>query len=114
MADCIFCKIIAGEIPSDTVYEDDQVKVIRDINPQAPKHLLVLPKKHLASVAQAAPQDQALLGHMLLTAAEVARRQGIEQSGYRLAVNTGQDGAQSVAHLHLHILGGKALSGRMG
>lgn len=114
MADCIFCKISAGQIPSSTVYEDEQVRVIRDINPQAPTHLLVLPKKHMDSVAHAQGEDQALLGHMLLTAANVARSEGIAEDGYRLVINTGSNGAQSVAHLHLHILGGKALSGMMG
>lgn len=114
MADCIFCKIAAGEIPSSTVYEDELVRVIRDINPQAPTHLLVLPKKHMDSVAHAQSEDQALLGHMLLTAANVARSEGIAEDGYRLVINTGSNGAQSVAHLHLHILGGKALSGMMG
>ena len=111
--DCIFCKIISGEIPSPHIYEDDQVVVINDINPQAPIHMLVLPKKHVASVAATTDEDQALLGHMMRVAAKMAEERGIAESGYRLIVNTGRDGAQTVMHLHLHVLGGKALTEQM-
>lgn len=111
--DCVFCKIIAGDIPSKTVYEDDLVRVIDDVNPQAPVHMLVLPKKHIESVAQAAQEDQALLGHMLLVAAKAAQMRGVAESGYRLIINTGRDGAQSVLHLHLHVLGGKPMTEQM-
>ncbi|MGI6003828.1 MAG: histidine triad nucleotide-binding protein [Christensenellales bacterium] len=114
MQDCIFCKIIAGDIPATKAYEDDQVVVIHDINPQAKHHLLVIPKKHMPSVLQAQDEDRTLLGHMLLTANGVAVKKGIDASGFRLVINTGADGAQTVGHLHMHILGGEKLSGRMG
>nr|WP_122013583.1 histidine triad nucleotide-binding protein [Maliibacterium massiliense] len=114
MEDCLFCKIIAGEIPAKRAYEDEQVVVIHDINPQAPMHMLVLPKKHLASIAQMAPEDKALLGHMMFVAQQMAKAAGIADAGFRLVINTGKDGAQSVQHLHLHVLGGRALSGQMG
>lgn len=111
--DCIFCKIIDGQIPSEFLYEDDQVVVINDISPQAPVHMLVLPKKHVDSVAATSDADQALLGHMMRVAAKMAQQRGVDQTGYRLIVNTGRDGAQSVMHLHLHVLGGKQLTESM-
>lgn len=114
MEDCIFCKIIAGQIPSTTVFEDERVQVIEDINPQAPIHLLVLPKEHIDGIDTAQASDEALLGHMMLVGAMVARQKGIEQDGYRLVVNTGTHGAQSILHLHLHVLGGRQLTGQMG
>ena len=100
--DCLFCKIIAGEIPSDKVYSDD-------INPAAPSHILIIPKKHLVDVKSADDSDQALLGKLLLKANEIARDQGLEEAGYRYVINTGCDGGQTVYHLHLHIIGGRSM-----
>ena len=113
MEDCIFCKIAKGEIPSEFVYETPNLVVIRDIHPQAPVHLLVLPKKHIASLAHTSEEDAALLGELLRAAARAAELSGIDKDGYRVVVNTGRHGAQSVPHLHLHVLGGVQLSERM-
>lgn len=112
--DCIFCKIVAGEIPSDQVYADDLVIAFRDISPQAPTHILVIPRKHISDMNEAAAEDRALLGHMMLRAADIAAEAGLADSGYRLALNTGPDARQSVFHIHLHILGGRKLTGQMG
>ena len=106
--DCLFCQIIAGDSPATIVHRTDTVTAIRDINPAAPTHILVLPNRHLASVAEAQPADGALLGELMLTAAALARQAGLG-SGYRLVVNTGPDGGQSVSHLHVHLLGGRGL-----
>ncbi len=105
----IFARIIAGEIPADKVYEDEHVVAFRDIHPQAPVHVLVVPRKPLVSVAEAGADDALLLGRVMLAAAEVARRLGLEEGGYRLVTNIGEDGGQSVPHLHVHVLGGRAL-----
>ena len=113
MEDCIFCKIAQGLIPSTFLYEDDKVVVINDINPQTPVHMLVLPKKHLQSLAAAEDEDASILGHMLMTAKKMAQQRGIGESGYRIIINTGRDGAQTVPHLHLHIMGGKQLPEQM-
>lgn len=107
--DCLFCKIIRGEIPSNKVYEDDDVFAFEDINPAAPTHVLIIPKKHLKSIGDALPEDTALLGKLLLKANEIAASLGLAEEGYRYVVNTGQNGGQTVFHLHLHILGGRAL-----
>ena len=109
MSKTIFEKIIAREIPADIVYEDDLVLAFRDINPQAPAHILLVPKKSIPRVAEAAAQDQALLGYLLLKAAEVAARVGLKDGGYRLVINNGPDGGESVPHLHCHILGGRPM-----
>ncbi len=109
-ADCLFCKIIAGEIPANQVYADDQIFAFHDINPAAPTHILVIPKKHIAAVKEAGEDDAELLGRLQLQAAAIAREQGLESSGYRLVINTGDDGGQTVHHLHLHILGGRAMT----
>ena len=103
--DCIFCKIAKGEIPAAKVYEDDEVFAFKDTNPKAPVHFLIIPKKHLASLAHADAGDAALLGKMLALAPRLAREQGAE-NGFRVVINTGRDGGQEVAHLHMHILGG--------
>ncbi len=105
----IFARIIAGEIPADKVYEDEHVVAFRDIHAQAPVHVLVVPRKPLVSVADAGPEDALLLGRVMLAAAEVARRLGLEEGGYRLVTNIGADGGQSVPHLHVHVLGGRAM-----
>ena len=109
MPDTIFSKIIAGTIPAKIVHEDDRCLVFHDVNPQAPIHLLVIPKKPVVNVAHLGPEDESLAGHLLLVAAEVARKLGIE-NGYRLVANCGRDGGQSVDHLHLHLLAGRPLA----
>jgi len=104
----IFSKIIRREIPVDIVYEDDLALAFKDVNPQAPVHILVIPKKPIVKLADAESQDQALLGHLLLTAQRVAAEAGLN-NGYRVVINNGADGGQSVYHLHLHILGGRQM-----
>lgn len=106
----LFEKIIAGEIPGDTVYEDESVYAFRDVNPQAPTHVLIVPKKPIPRIAEATAEDQETLGHLLLKAAEVADKLGLTEGGFRLVINNGRDGGESVPHLHCHILGGRALS----
>ena len=106
----MFEKIIAREIPADIVYEDDLVLAFKDINPQAPVHVLVIPKQPIARIAEAADHDQDLLGHLLLKAREVADQLGLTKSGFRLVLNNGPDGGESVPHLHCHILGRRALN----
>ncbi len=112
-ADCIFCKIIAGEIPSKQVYKDDLVTAFHDINPVAPVHVLIVPNAHIPSVAAVESDHEAVLGHMFTVARQVAEQLGVAESGFRLVVNTGSDGGQDVFHLHMHLLGGKRL-GRLG
>jgi histidine triad (HIT) family protein len=106
----LFEKIIAKQVPANIVYEDDKVIAINDIKPGAPTHVLVIPKKVIPRIAEAKPDDHKVLGHMLLKAAEIAKKAGVEQSGYRLVINNGPDAGESVPHLHLHILGGRHMS----
>lgn len=106
----LFEKIIAREIPATIVYEDDLVLAFRDIKPQAPTHVLIVPKKPIPRVAEAAPEDQPLLGHLLLKAAEVANKLGLAKSGFRLVFNNGRDAGEAVPHLHCHILGGRPMN----
>lgn len=106
--DCLFCKIIAGQIPAKKVYEDDKVFVFEDLKPQAPTHVLIIPKKHIAGLDQASEEDAALLGYCELTAAKLARERKIEE-GYRTVYNVGPRSGQSVFHLHLHLIGGRDL-----
>lgn len=113
MNDCLFCKIAAGEIPSDKVYEDEEVLAFRDIAPQAPVHVLVIPKKHVSGWYDACEQSDAALAKLMRTAAVVARMEGVVQSGFRVVSNCGADAQQSVKHLHLHVLGGREMSGQM-
>lgn len=113
MDDCLFCKIIKGEIPSKKVYEDSLCYAFEDIQPQAAVHILLVPKMHIASLAQAKQEQQLLLGHLMLCAVNIARERGLEQDGYRVATNIGEHGRQSVQHLHLHIMGGELLSERL-
>ncbi|MBT3531643.1 MAG: histidine triad nucleotide-binding protein [Gammaproteobacteria bacterium] len=108
-ADCLFCKIIAGDIPSNKVYSDDDVYAFHDINPAAPQHVLIIPKKHLTDVRSANEEDQALMGKLLLKANDLAKELGLDEKGFRYVINTGEYGGQTVFHLHLHILGGRAL-----
>lgn len=105
---CLFCKIIAGEIPSKKVFEDDLTYAFRDINPQAPTHILVVPRKHIQSLAEAGAEDQGLLGYLHLTAGRIAHSEGLA-SGFRTVINTGEDGGQTVDHLHVHLLGGRPM-----
>lgn len=113
MKDCLFCKIAAGEIPSTKVYEDEQVLAFRDIAPQAPVHVLVIPKKHVSGWYAAKDEDDATLAHLMRVAAEVARMEGIVESGFRVVSNCGKDARQSVEHLHLHVLGGREMEDQM-
>lgn len=106
--DCLFCKIVAGAIPAKKVKEDDHLLAFHDIDPKAPTHILVIPKKHLASLAHAEAADAPLLGNLLRAAAEVAREQGLGK-GYRVVISTGPEGGQTVDHLHLHVLGGRQM-----
>lgn len=111
MADkTLFQKICDKEIPATIVHEDDLCVAFRDISPGAPVHILIVPRQHLPRIAAATPADQALLGHLLLTAGNVARSEGIADSGFRLVINNGPDGGESVPHLHVHLLGGRALA----
>lgn len=106
---CLFCKIVDGSIPSKAVYQDEQCYAFADINPQAPVHVLVVPRQHIASLAEAGKEHPALLGHLLWAAAEIARSKGLTK-GYRAVVNTGDDGGQTVDHIHVHLLGGRRLT----
>lgn len=107
-AETIFSKIIRREIPADIVYEDDVALAFRDVNPQAPVHILVIPKKIIPSLAHAKPEDQEILGHLLATVQNVAIQESLEK-GYRVVINTGNDGGQTVHHIHVHLLGGRSL-----
>ncbi|MDT5268080.1 MAG: histidine triad family protein [Acidobacteriota bacterium] len=108
--DCIFCKIVAGEIPATMIFEDDRAVAFRDLNPQAPTHALVIPRAHVASLNEASEADEALLGHLLLVAARVARDEGHADGGYRTVINTGAEAGQTVFHVHVHVLGGRRLT----
>ena len=107
--DCPFCRIVAGEIPAATVHEDDLIVAIRDLNPMAPVHLLLMPRAHIDSALALTEADARLAGRLLAVAAALARSEGIADGGYRLVVNAGADGGQTVGHLHLHLLGGRAM-----
>ncbi len=112
--DCIFCKIAAGEIPSTKVYEDDKVLAFKDINPLAPVHILVIPKTHIESAAGITADNSAVVAHIFEVIAKIAKEQGIDKDGFRVVSNCGENGCQSVKHLHFHILGGKKLDVAMG
>ena len=107
----IFSKIVSGEIPADVVYKDDRVTAFRDIHPAAPTHILIVPNREIPTVNDLADEDEALAGHMLLVARDLAKSEGVAESGYRLIVNCNRDGNQEVFHLHLHLLGGRRLGG---
>lgn len=109
MENCIFCKIIAGEIPSNKAYEDEEVLAFHDIDAKAPVHVLIVPKQHLRSVLELTGENEALAGKMMRVAQQLAGELGVKESGFRLVINTGADGGQSVDHLHMHLLGGRAL-----
>jgi len=107
--DCIFCKIVVGDIPADRVFEDEQVVAFRDLNAQAPTHVLVIPKRHIATLNDVGPEDEAVVGHMQAVAARIAEDEGFADSGYRTVLNCNEAGGQTVFHIHLHLLGGRAM-----
>lgn len=109
MDNCLFCKIIKGEIPSNIVYEDEEILAFRDINPVAPVHVLVIPKKHISSLVDLKPEDEALVGRIYSVINKIAKQENIFESGFRVVVNCGEDGGQEVKHLHFHLIGGKKL-----
>lgn len=108
--DCIFCKIVQGTIPAKIAFQNDELVAFHDISPAAPTHILIVPRQHIDSSAALTEQNASLVGRMVLTAAQLAREQNIESSGYRIVTNTGSDGGQSVNHLHFHLLGGRQMS----
>lgn len=110
MSDCIFCKILSGDIPSDRVHEDEVCVAFRDLQPQAPVHVLVIPREHIARMSDTTPAHEGLVGHLVQVAAEVARLEGVSAAGYRLVVNCGAHGQQAVEHLHVHLLGGRQMT----
>ncbi|MBA7506781.1 Purine nucleoside phosphoramidase [subsurface metagenome] len=112
--ECIFCQIVAGKVPSEILYRDEEVIAFGDINPQAPKHLIIIPQKHIPSLAHLTEADSPLIGHMVNIANQLAKKEGISESGYRLVINCGEQGGQLVPHLHLHLLGGRKLSDELG
>lgn len=109
-ADCLFCRIVAGEVPAERVYDDEQVIAIRDIAPRAPTHILLIPRRHIASAADLVEEDGPLLGRLFAVAADLARAEGIADAGYRLVSNVGRWAGQSVDHLHVHLMGGRAFT----
>jgi len=109
MSDCLFCKILDGEIPCDKVYENDHVIAFRDVNPQAPTHVLVIPRKHISTINDLTADDKNIVGEMMLAAQAIAKQEGIEDDGYRLVMNCNEGAGQTVFHIHLHILGGRIM-----
>ena len=110
MADCLFCKIIGGQIPGAIVYQDDRLVAFKDVNPQAPMHVLIVPRRHIASLNELSGEDDALVGEMIRRAAALAKEHGHSQRGYRTVFNCNADAGQTVFHIHLHVLGGRAFS----
>jgi len=112
--ECIFCRIVAGEVPSDVVYQDKDCLAFRDIAPQTPTHLLIIPKGHIASLAELSEGQQELAGRLIIIAKNLAEKEGLAAKGYRLVVNCGYEGGQVVPHLHLHLIGGRKLGAKLG
>lgn len=112
--ECIFCGIVSGKVITNIVYQDEDFIAFKDIHPQAPKHLVITPKAHISSLTQLKPEHQNLMGRLILLAAELANQEGVANTGYRLAINCGIEGRQTVPHLHLHLIGGRKLSGWLG
>jgi histidine triad (HIT) family protein len=112
--ECIFCRIVAGEVPSDIVYQDQDFLAFRDISPQAPTHLLIIPKMHITSSTELTEEQQELAGRLIIIAKNLAEKEGVDKRGYRLVMNCGPDGGQAVPHLHLHLIGGRKLDDRLG
>jgi histidine triad (HIT) family protein len=111
MSDCIFCKIVAGEIPAETVYQDDEMIAFNDISPKAPVHILVVPRDHIPTLNEPGSEHEGLLGRMMLRAAQIAKEKEVAEDGYRVLVNCNSDGGQVVFHLHMHLIGGRSLGG---
>jgi len=111
---CIFCQIVAGKVPGEILYQDEEVIAFRDINPQSPTHLIIIPKRHIPSLAHLSETESSLIGDMVNVANQLARREGISESGYRLVINCGEQGGQLVPHLHMHLLGGRNLLNELG
>ncbi len=114
MTDCVFCQIVAGKIPSKTLYQDEEMIAFRDINPVAPTHVLIIPKKHIPSLVHLSDDETPLIGHMVKIANQLAREEGVAESGYRLVISCGKQGGQVVPHLHMHLIGGRRLVNEMG
>jgi len=112
--ECVFCRIVAGEIPADIIYQDKELVAFRDIHPQAPTHLLIIPKSHIASMTELTSKQQALMGRLILLAKDLAEEEGISARGYRLSVSCGADGGQVVPHVHFHLIGGRKLDDKLG
>ena len=112
--DCVFCRIVAGELPADILHQDEEVIAFRDINPVAPTHLLIIPRKHIPSLAHLPDAETPLIGHMAKIANHLAKEEGIFESGYRLAISCGEQGGQVVPHLHMHLVGGRQLAPTLG
>ena len=113
MNDCLFCKIVNKEIPSTIVYEDEEILAFRDIHPVTPVHILVIPKKHITSLAELEKEDETVIGRIYIVINEIAKKEGILEKGFRVIVNCGEDGGQEVKHLHFHLLGGKKLGAKI-
>lgn len=111
---CVFCKIVAGDIPATIVHKDEQVTAFRDISPAGPTHVLIVPNKHIASINTVEPADEPLLGHLFVVARKIAEMDKIQENGYRVIVNTGKHGGQTVHHLHMHVIGGQPMKHPMG
>ncbi|MBM4452464.1 MAG: histidine triad nucleotide-binding protein [Chloroflexi bacterium] len=112
--DCLFCKIVAGQIPADVAYQDDEFLAFRDIHPQAPMHVLIVPRSHIGALTDLTRKDEGMIGRLILAAKAVAEKEGLSQKGYRLSLNCGPEGGQVVPHLHLHLLGGRKLDDQLG
>lgn len=110
MAECIFCGIVSGGVPANVIYEDDDVVAFRDLNPQAPTHVLVIPRRHIASIDDMSDGDEEMIGRVFAAAKAVAREEGIDRTGYRLVTNIGDEAGQTVGHLHVHVLGGRRMT----
>ncbi len=114
MEDCIFCRIVAGEMPSDIVYQDDEYLAFRDISPQAPVHIIIIPRAHVGSLTELTEQHEGLMGRLVILATKLAEQEGAAERGYRLIINCGPAGGQVVPHIHLHLIGGRKLDDQMG
>ena len=110
MSDCLFCKFVRGEIEPQIVYEDSDVMAFRDVNPQAPCHVLIIPKKHISTLNDLVPEEAELMGKLFLAAAKVAKKEGLDEAGYRTVINCNEQAGQTVFHIHLHLLGGRKMS----
>ena len=112
--DCIFCQIVAGKIPADFLYQDEDAIAFRDIHPAAPTHIIIIPKEHIPSLAHLSEEKLPIMGHMVSIANQLAKREGISERGYRLVINCGKEGGQVVPHLHIHLIGGRKISDELG